>query len=82
MSYWTENSTQLLRWMVSGPEIARLVNDFQADVNIVKRRHEVVENKRHHEQTNSLREHLRNKWINCAKSLKIMEIHLLRVIRT
>ena len=53
-SYWTKNSTQLLRWMVSGPEIARLVNDFQADFNIVKRRHEVVENKRHHEQTNSV----------------------------
>ena len=35
--------------MVSGPELARLVNDFQADVN-----KEVVENKTHHEQTDSV----------------------------
>lgn len=50
----TEDSAQLLRWMVSGPEIARLVNDFQADVNIVKHCEEDVKSKRHHEQINSV----------------------------
>ena len=25
----TENSTQLLRWMVSGPEMSRIIKDFE-----------------------------------------------------
>ena len=47
----TENSAQLLRWMVSGPKIARLVNKFKVDVSLVKLCEEKIENKRHHEQT-------------------------------
>ena len=29
----TENSSELLRWTVSGPEIARIINEFQCDFN-------------------------------------------------
>ena len=32
----TENSFQLLRWMVSGPETARLISQFQSDVSTEK----------------------------------------------
>ena len=34
----TENSTQLLKWMISSPEVARLMNEFQDDIDIVKGR--------------------------------------------
>ena len=39
--------------MVSGPEIAGLVNDFQADINKVKNLEEVVSRK-HHEESDSV----------------------------
>ena len=40
--------------MVSGPEVARLVNEFQTDVNLLKRCEEKIENSRHHEQIQSV----------------------------
>ena len=53
-SLLTENSAQLLRWMVSGPKIARLVNECQVHVSLVKLCEEKIENKRHHEKTNGV----------------------------
>ena len=50
----TENSAQLLRWMVSGPKIARLVNECQVHVSLVKLCEEKIEKKRHHEKTNGV----------------------------
>lgn len=32
----TENSSQLLRWMVSGPEIARIIGEFEASRDDIK----------------------------------------------
>ena len=32
----TENSAQLLRWMISGPEIARITNEFEAELDRLK----------------------------------------------
>ena len=32
----TENSSQLLRWIVSGPEVARLVNKFECLFEVTK----------------------------------------------
>ena len=32
----TESSTQLLRWMVSGPEISRIINDFELSQELVR----------------------------------------------
>ena len=32
----TESSTQLLRWMVSGPEISRIINDFELSQELIR----------------------------------------------
>ena len=34
----TENPSALLRWMVAGPEVSRLVNEFQQGASTTKRR--------------------------------------------
>ena len=49
----TENSAQLLKWMLSGPEIARLINEFQDNIDIVKGRELEFQDNRHNEQTQS-----------------------------
>ena len=47
----TENASALRRWMVSGPEMARLVNEFEADIATESRRNQ--DNSKHHEQSKS-----------------------------
>ena len=32
----TESSTQLLRWMVSGPEMSRVIKDFELSQELVR----------------------------------------------
>ena len=32
----TESSTQLLRWMVSGPEMSRIINNFELSQELVR----------------------------------------------
>ena len=59
----TENSAQLLKWMVSGPELARLINEFQDNIDIVKGRELEFQENRHHEQTQSTQN-------NCKKQVK------------
>ena len=46
----TENSSQLLRWMVSGPEVARLVNEFEWLLEVTKCDQGKKPDCRHHEQ--------------------------------
>ena len=46
----TENSPQLLRWMVSGPEVARLVNEFECSLEVTKGDQGKKPDCRHHEQ--------------------------------
>jgi hypothetical protein len=46
----TENASHLLRWMVSGPELARLVNEFQTSVDKLKLEQSKGPDIRHHEQ--------------------------------
>ena len=46
----TENSSQLLRWMVSGPEVARLVNEFECPLKVTKGDQGKKPDCRHHEQ--------------------------------
>ena len=46
----TESPTQLMRWMVSGPEMSRIINEFEVSQELLKsmsddRKH------RHHEET-------------------------------
>ena len=45
----TEDRAQLLRWMISGPEIARLVNEFKCNVENSKVNELKVKEKRYHE---------------------------------
>ena len=48
----TDSSTQLLRWMVSGPEISRIITDFELSQKIVRNttKQEEQEHLLHHEQ--------------------------------
>ncbi|VDI50437.1 Hypothetical predicted protein [Mytilus galloprovincialis] len=49
----TENMAQLQRWMVSGPEMARVINEFQTSQEWIKRDQSKGPDVRHHEQTKS-----------------------------
>ena len=46
----TENSSQLLRWIMSGPEVARLVNEFECSLEATKSDQDEKIDCRHHEQ--------------------------------
>ncbi|VDI48817.1 Hypothetical predicted protein, partial [Mytilus galloprovincialis] len=46
----TENMTQLQRWMVSGPEIARVINEFESAQERIKKDQSKGPDLRHHEQ--------------------------------
>lgn len=48
----TENPSALRRWMVSGPEIARIINEFEA--SMVTECTEIEQSAKHHEDTRSL----------------------------
>ena len=50
----TESSSQLLRWMVAGPEISRIINEFKFSEEWMKKRHGEGPNVRHHEQMSSV----------------------------
>ena len=51
---YVDNSPQLIRWMVSGPEVSRVIDDFESALNatrnIQKKGPEVL----HHELVNSV----------------------------
>ena len=46
----TENSYQLLRWMVSGPEVARVIDEFKSSEEQTKKQQSEGPDFRHHEQ--------------------------------
>ena len=50
----TQNSSQLLRWMVSGPEIARVVAEFEAFHDVIKTNQSKGPDIHHHEQVMSV----------------------------
>ena len=50
----TESSSQLLRWMVAGPEIYRIINEFKLSEELMKKKHSEGSNVRHHEQMSSV----------------------------
>ena len=58
----TESSTQLLRWMVSGPEMSRIINDFELSQELVRNmaKQEEQEDSRHHEQMKGVQNTFRN----------------------
>jgi len=46
----TENSAELLRWMVSGPELTRMINEFETSQNFVSVAEDNAD-KKHHEDS-------------------------------
>ena len=50
----TENSSELLRWMVSGPEIARIISEFEACRDFIKHGPSSPASSLHHEQVKSI----------------------------
>ncbi|KAH3703286.1 hypothetical protein DPMN_078318 [Dreissena polymorpha] len=46
----TEYATQLLRWMVCGPEMARVVNEFEISQERIKQEQTKEPDIKHHEQ--------------------------------
>ena len=46
----TENSAELLRWMVSGPELSRMINEFETSQNFVSVAEDNAD-KKHHEDS-------------------------------
>ena len=61
----TENASQLLRWMVSGPEMARAVNEFESSLELIQWEQSKSINVKHHEQTKSVQK----SFVNQVKSL-------------
>ena len=61
----TENASQLLRWMVSGPEMARAVNEFESSLELIQCEQSKSINVKHHEQTKSVQK----SFVNQVKSL-------------
>ena len=49
----TENASQLLRWMVCGPEMARVVNEFEISLERIKQEQTKGPDIKHHEQVES-----------------------------
>uniref|UniRef100_K1R491 Uncharacterized protein n=1 Tax=Magallana gigas TaxID=29159 RepID=K1R491_MAGGI len=49
----TENMAQLQRWMVSGPEVARVINEFESAQEQIKKDQSKGPDIRHHEQVRS-----------------------------
>ena len=52
----TENSAQLLRWMVSGPEIARLITEFESIQDAIRTNQSKGPDVHHHEQMKSVQD--------------------------
>ena len=50
----TENSSQLLRWMVSGPEVVRAAATFEAQLDVIKSNQSKGPDMRHHDQVSSV----------------------------
>ena len=61
----TEDASQLLRWMVSGPEMARAVNEFESFLELIQCQQNKNSNVKHHEQTKSVQK----SFVNHVKSL-------------
>ena len=57
---FTERSSQLLRTMVAGPEISRIINEFKSFAELIKKRHDEGQNVRHHEQMSNVQATFQN----------------------
>ena len=66
----TESSTQLLCWMVSGPEISRIINHFELSQELVRNiaKQAEYEDLRHYEQMKGVQNTFRNQ-VNAVCSI-------------
>ena len=83
----TENTSELLQWMVSGPEIARVINEFQASQEMSK--HEKEPDFRHHEEIKGVQdafvkevkspratiEEMGNPFMESSENLLVLDTH-------
>ena len=65
-----ENSSELTRWMVSGPEIARLIQEFETYLPINKGQRAET---KHHEQTKSLQDRFRKHVSKLTAEIEAMD---------
>ena len=83
----TENTSELLQWMVSGPEIARVINEFQVSQEMSK--HEKEPDFHHHEEVKGVQdgfvkevkslhatiEEMGNPFMESSKDLLVLDPH-------
>ena len=67
----TEDSAELLRWMVSGPEIARCVNEFETHLPYHYEEEDI--GIKHHEQTSSRQHRVSAQVLNLVKVISSMD---------
>ena len=69
----TENTSELLRWIVSGP---RVISEFQSTQELTKLSADQIEKDvRHHEEVKGVRKNLQRKLKICVQPLKRWAIH-------
>ena len=66
----TENSAELTRWMVSGPEISRVVHEFQANLSTTKGS---KADTKHHEQTRSFQDRFRKHIASLLEEIEALD---------
>ena len=68
----TENTTQLLRWMISGPEMARVIGEFEASQEQIKHVNNIRLDVRHHEQFKAVQERFMKQVENLCETIEEM----------
>ena len=68
----TENSSQLQRWMVSGPEVSRVVGDFDNEVERVRRKEIKQGDIRHHEEHTAVQKTFRKQVLSLCDTFEEM----------
>ena len=69
----TENTSELLRWMVSGPEIARVISEFQSTQELAKLSADQMEKDvRHHKEVKGVQEAFAKEVKNLCSTIEEM----------
>ena len=70
----TEGSKQLLRWMVSGTEVSRIINDFKSSEELLKKSQSEGPDFRHHEQMRGLQSTFQKQVQSLCNTIEEMEM--------
>ena len=68
----TENTTQLLRWVISGPKMARVVREFEASKEQIKYVNNRRLDVRHHKQFKAVQEWFMKQVENLCETIEEM----------